>query len=97
MELEKFVQIGAAAHAAVDEVIEHQKQKEYDRIETADAEKLLQQLGLQQEQTARNVAIVKSWLKKHWSDGWKAAGGTTGEPTDTRPKKKKPQGRAAAA
>lgn len=59
-----------------------QLQAKLDAIETDDACALLVQLGQPhvQPQSAQAVRIVKRWLKKHWSDGWRAAGGPSGAP-----------------
>jgi hypothetical protein len=67
-----------------------QAELELDAIETIDAEKLLKQLaerglvfdaevGAIEDEFAEALRIVKRWLKKHWSDGWRAAGGAPGE------------------
>jgi len=75
-DIRDFAKRGAAAQKAVDEVI---AQAQLDRIETEDANIMLQQIaacntGLDA------LAVAKRWLKKHWSDGWKAAGGKSGAP-----------------
>ena len=54
-------------------------QAELDRIGTEDALVLLSQLGSNQDSAAA-LWLVKRWLKKHWSDGWLAAGGPSGAP-----------------
>jgi hypothetical protein len=78
--LEEFVAKGQAAQADIDTYlidaeIEKANQRVLDEIETADAKQLLQQLGMNQDTWPAALAIAKRWLKKHWSDGWRAAGG----------------------
>jgi hypothetical protein len=65
-------------------------QAQFDAAETSDALALLKQLsdagaviphgpeGLYD--YGRALHIVKRWLKRSWSEGWKAAGGPTGAP-----------------
>lgn len=85
--LEEFVSKGMAAQRAADAEIA--KHTELDRIETADARKMIEQLkaklmldalSKQQLDSQEGIQIVKRWLKKHWSDGWRAAGGPSGAP-----------------
>lgn len=79
--LEDFAKKGMAAQAAVDR--EDERQRQLDEIETGDARLLLTHLGSMgtpDPDSPKMLAIVKRWLKKHWSDGWKAAGGPSGAP-----------------
>lgn len=48
-------------------------QRHLEEIETDDAVKLLEQLGIKTV-TSKELTTAKLWLKKHWNDGWTAAG-----------------------
>jgi hypothetical protein len=70
---------------------EAERQARLDAMETEDAVTMLVQLGANPADGARNIAIAKRWLKKHWSDGWRAASGPSGAPEiEAKARKAKP-------
>ncbi len=65
------------------------RQAELDRIETQDARLMLAQIAKPGSDEIERLLTAKRWLKKHWSDGWTAAGGPSGAPEEPPAKPKK--------